>query len=178
MLRFGHHIAAASVLLSRITGTLAADQTIEFLYPVDDGLTYHYLDRVDVSFLSNYSAPYLYTWCDPDDVWGAQSDRPDAYNSTTEITLQFTSDVNLECWFNLREYDYDTSSDKGTNSVHWTFDNTTREGGPVGLACSSHRICNAMLTMNHSTRQPWAWPPQRAHRPSRSRPQPPHQGRR
>ncbi|ROV95850.1 hypothetical protein VSDG_05133 [Cytospora chrysosperma] len=134
MLRLRHLTAATSLLLSSITATLASD-TIQFLYPADSGLTYHYLDRVDVSYESNYSAPYLYTWCVlDDDIQGAQSDRPDAYNATTEITLQFTSDVDdLECWFNLREADVDSSDELGTNSAHWTYVNTTREGGPATL---------------------------------------------
>ncbi|KUI70180.1 hypothetical protein VM1G_05680 [Cytospora mali] len=130
MLQLCHLTAAASVLLAGIWGTLA-DDSVQFLYPVDTGLIFHYLDRIDVSYQSNYSAPYLFTWCDPDDVQGAQSDRPDAYNATTEITLQFTSDGDLDCWFNLRETD--STDDQGINSVQWTFVNTTREGGPATL---------------------------------------------
>lgn len=148
MLRLRHLTAATFLLLSSITATLAGD-TIQFLYPADSGLTYHYLDRVDVSYESNYSAPYLYTWCVlDDDVQGAQSDRPDAYNATTEITLQFTSDVDdLECWFNLREADVDSSDELGTNSAHWTYVNTTREGGPVsGRQHSAATVCDAILT--------------------------------
>lgn len=147
MLRLRYLTAAAALLLlSRIPGAYA-DDTIKFLYPVDKELTYYYLDRIDVSYDTNYSAPYLYTWCDvDDDVEGVQSDRPDAYNATTEITLQFTSEINdLVCWFNLRDADVDTSSDAGANSAHWTYVNTTREGGPVcGTLPSSRTMrCNA-----------------------------------
>lgn len=152
MLRLRHLTAAASVLLSTISGALA-DDTIQFLYPVDTGLTYYYLDRIDVSYDTNYSAPYLYTWCLLDaNVDEAQSDRPDAYNATSEITLQFTSEIDdLECWFNLRDADISSSGEPGTNSVHWTYVNTTREGGPVGGThpLSSMR-CNADLVPSNS----------------------------
>lgn len=155
MLRLGHLTAVASVLLLRLPGTLA-DSTIQFLYPVDTGLTYYYLDRIDVSYDSNYSAPYLYTWCDLDgSATEAQSDRPDGYNATTEITLQFTTDVNdLDCWFNLRDIDLASSGAAGTNSKHWTYVNTTRDGGPVGdtHAPFSSMRCNAdHVTVKQST---------------------------
>ncbi|KUI55815.1 hypothetical protein VP1G_03165 [Cytospora mali] len=137
MLQLRHLTAAASVLLAGIMGTLA-DDPVQFLYPVDTGLIFHYLDRIDVSYQSNYSAPYLFTWCDPDDVQGAQSDRPDAYNATTEITLQFTSNAGLTHYscddeypgFNSdRQYDSDDNSDSFRSTIHQWFVNRGK-GGP------------------------------------------------
>lgn len=147
MLRLRHITAAASVLLSRIPGALA-DDTVQFLYPVDDGLTYYYLDRIDVSYNTNYSEPFLYTWCVLDgNVNEAQSDRPDAYNATTEITLEFPSETNnLVCWFNLRGVDVDSSGEVGTNSAAWTYVNVTREGGPVG---GTHPLSSMRCNADH-----------------------------
>lgn len=155
MLRLSHYIAAASVLLSRITSVLG--DPIEFLYPVDEGGYFHYLDRVDVSYLSNYSEPYLYVWCEPLDVTLAQSDRPDGFNATAEVTLQFSTTGSLECWFNLREDSADDNSDdKGLNSVHWTFYPNERANGVVSLTV--HEVCGVMrcnANIESSNSQPW-----------------------
>lgn len=123
-------ITTLLLALCSIRGTLA-DDPLRFLYPDKEGLEFHYLDRIDVSYLSNFSAPFLFTWCGQGNAQQAQQDRPDAGNATTQITLQFTSDGNLDCWFNLRIHDLGDSSPLGANSPGFTYVYTTRQGGPV-----------------------------------------------
>lgn len=121
---------ALLLVLCSIRGALA-DDPLRFLYPDKEGLEYHYLDRIDVSYESNFSAPFLFTWCGQGNPQQAQQDRPDADNATTQITLQFTSDGNLDCWFNLRIHDLGDSNPLGFNSPAFTYVHTTRQGGPV-----------------------------------------------
>lgn len=122
--------AALLLIPCTIRGALA-DDPLRFLYPDDKGLDFHYLDRIDVSYESNFSAPFLFTWCGQGNAQEAQQDRPDGGNATTQITLQFTADANLDCWFNLRIHDLGDSSPLGFNSPAWTYIPTTRQGGPV-----------------------------------------------
>ncbi|KKY31574.1 hypothetical protein UCDDA912_g08495 [Diaporthe ampelina] len=123
--------ATALLLVLCSTRCALADDPIRFLYPDEQGLEFHYLDRVDVSYESNFSAPFLFTWCGQGNAKQKQKDRPDAGNATTQITLQFTSDEDLECWFNLRIHDLGDSSPLGANSPAFTYVHTTRQGGPV-----------------------------------------------
>lgn len=113
----------------------AADNPIRFLYPDEQGLEFHYLDRIDVAYESNFSAPYLYIWCGQGNAKQKQMDRPDGGNATTEITLKFEANQDLEndCWFNLRINDLSDSSPLGANSPAFTYLHTTRQGGPVCL---------------------------------------------
>lgn len=121
---------ALLLLLCSGRGTLA-DDPIRFLYPDKQGLEFHYLDRIDVSYESNFSAPFLFTWCNPGNAQEAQQDRPDAGNATTQITLQFESDSDLQCWFNIRIHDLGDSSPLGANSPSFSYVHNTRQGGPV-----------------------------------------------
>lgn len=121
---------ALLLVFCSISGALA-DDPLQFLYPDKEGLEFHYLDRIDVSYESNFSAPFLFTWCGQGNAQEAQQDRPDGGNATTQITLQFTSDGNLDCWFNLRIHDLGDSSPLGFNSPSFTYVYTTRKGGPV-----------------------------------------------
>ncbi|KAI7784573.1 hypothetical protein LA080_009810 [Diaporthe eres] len=125
-------ITALLLVFCSISGALA-DDPLQFLYPDEDGLEFHYLDRIDVSYESNFSAPFLFTWCGQGNAQEAQQDRPDGGNATTQITLQFTSDGNLDCWFNLRIHDLGDSSSLSFNSPSFTYVYTTRKGGPATL---------------------------------------------
>lgn len=40
----------------------SADDSLRFLYPLG-GLTFYYMNTLVVQYESNYSSPYLYTWC-------------------------------------------------------------------------------------------------------------------
>lgn len=134
MSRLCQFTTTALLLIFCSTRCALADDPIRFLYPDEQGLEFHYLDRIDVSYESNFSAPFLFTWCAPGTTQ-IQQDRPDAGNATTQITLQFDSDDDLQCWFNLRIHDLGDSSPLGTNSPGFTYLHTTRQGGPVS-SCS------------------------------------------
>lgn len=110
-----------------------ADDPIRILYPDEKGLEFHYLDRIDVSYESNFTAPYLYIWCGQGSAKQKQMDRPDGGNATTEITLKFEADQDLanDCWFNLRIHDLADSSPLGANSPAFTYLHASRQGGPV-----------------------------------------------
>lgn len=124
-----------TALLLALCGTRCAlaDDPIRFLYPDKEGLEFHYLDRIDVSYQSNFSAPYLYIWCGQGNAKQKQMDRPDAGNATTEITLKFESDEDLQndCWFNLRIHNLTDPSPLGANSPAFTYLHASRDGGPV-----------------------------------------------
>ncbi|KAG8162631.1 hypothetical protein KVR01_007109 [Diaporthe batatas] len=136
--------AAAALLLALcglvIQGAMAGDKDpIRFLYPAEEGLEFHYLDRVDVSYLSNFTEPYLYIWCGQGNAKQKQVDRPNGGNATTEITLQFEADQDLEddCWFNIRIHDLSSSVQQGNNSKAFTYLHTAREGGPATMGLPS-----------------------------------------
>lgn len=124
-----------TALLLAVCGVRSAlaDDPIRFLYPDEKGLEFHYLDRIDVSYESNFTAPYLYIWCGQGNAKQKQMDRPDGGNATTEITLKFEADQDLDndCWFNLRIHDLSDSSPLGANSPAFTYLHASRQGGPV-----------------------------------------------
>ena len=133
MSRLCQSTTAALLFVSCCTTGVLADDPIQFLYPDEKGLEFHYLDRIDVSYESNFSAPFLFTWCGQGNAKLAQQDRPDGGNATSQITLQFTSDQDLDndCWFNLRIHDLGDASPLGANSPAFTYLHATRDGGPV-----------------------------------------------
>jgi hypothetical protein len=133
MSRLCQFTATALLLLLFGSRGALADDPIRFLYPDEEGLEFHYLDRVDVSYESNFSAPYLYIWCGQGNAKQKQMERPDAGNATTQITLKFESDEDLQndCWFNIRIGNLSNPSPLGANSPAFTYLHASRAGGPV-----------------------------------------------
>lgn len=127
--------SALLLALCGVKGIFAADNPIRFLYPDEKGLEFHYLDRIDVSYETNFSAPYLYIWCGQGNAGQRQMDRPDGGNATTQITLTFESDRDLQndCWFNIRSNAVGESSPQGANSPAFTYLHAARKGDPVSI---------------------------------------------
>lgn len=50
-------------LLAGITGGNSAAQPIRVLYPDTDGLAFYAKDVINVPYETNFTEPYLYTWC-------------------------------------------------------------------------------------------------------------------
>ncbi|KAI1497860.1 hypothetical protein F5X99DRAFT_351216 [Biscogniauxia marginata] len=75
---------------------------VTWQYPTE-GLTFYYLDTVQVTYTSNFSGPFLYTFC-LDDVGNTipkKLDEVTPYNGTVPTVLDWT-DASSACWFNLR----------------------------------------------------------------------------
>ncbi|POS81384.1 hypothetical protein DHEL01_v200218 [Diaporthe helianthi] len=151
MSRLGQLITTTTTaLLLALNGEkmVLADDPIRFLYPDKRGLEFHYLDRIDVSYESNFSAPYLYIWCGNGNARQKQTDRPNGGNATTEITLKFERDQDLvnDCWFNLRPYDLSSSTPLGVNSLGFTYLHASRQGGPATLGLPSATAATSIST--------------------------------
>lgn len=72
---------------------------VEFLYP-QPGLTFYYLDTVNVTYTSNFSNPTLFAWCgqaSPAQKFEATAPK---HNGSVLVLLDFSSSD--PCWFDLR----------------------------------------------------------------------------
>ena len=49
--------------LAGITGANSAAQPIRILYPDKDGILFYPMDVANVPYKTNFTEPYLYTWC-------------------------------------------------------------------------------------------------------------------
>ncbi|KAI0596797.1 hypothetical protein F4775DRAFT_562800 [Biscogniauxia sp. FL1348] len=86
-----------------VYGTTAENTNgVTWQYPTS-GLTFYYLDTVQVTYTSNFSDPNLYTFCSDGNGGTIQKKLAAAtpYNGTTPTVLDFT-DASSACWFNLR----------------------------------------------------------------------------
>lgn len=51
------------LLASWVCGQGAFGFENKFLFPVDDGLTFYYMNTIEVKYQSNFTNPTLYTFC-------------------------------------------------------------------------------------------------------------------
>ncbi|KAI1339774.1 hypothetical protein F5Y15DRAFT_69001 [Xylariaceae sp. FL0016] len=128
-------------LLSMLAGLASSQNTFaKFTFPVDDGLTFNYLDTIEVGYESDFTLPVLYTFCYPansDDIFTPRTDFPGSNNNTAPTLLNFTTGV--DCWFNLRPDKVDDNH-VGVNGPKWRFVSTQNEIatiGPDSLSTSS-----------------------------------------
>ncbi|TPX10355.1 uncharacterized protein E0L32_008760 [Thyridium curvatum] len=108
----------------------ADDHGVVFLYP-PKGLTFHYLDTVNVQYTSPFDKPTLLTFCDGG---GRQvyKDPVPQYNATYPVLLNFTSDT--VCWFDLRP---GQEPGHGANSPSFTLLSNQRVQTTLGLSIST-----------------------------------------
>ncbi|KAJ1327004.1 cell wall integrity and stress response component [Microdochium nivale] len=127
---FGLAVASLAVL------ALGDGFESNFLFPagVDNSLTFHYLDTIEVSWVSNYTEPKLWLFCrrPNDSEPRSQLTKSVAeFNGTQGIKLDFQGMSG--CWFNLRSKD----EKLGINGINWKYDNTEGDQATLGLSASS-----------------------------------------
>ncbi|KAH7035843.1 uncharacterized protein B0I36DRAFT_97279 [Microdochium trichocladiopsis] len=115
------------------------------------GKTFHYLDTLEVAWISNYTAPTLWLFCrkkDDDTIFTHYRELAPGGNATREVTLQF-KDMD-HCWLNLR-----SEGEKwGINGVGWQFDNSARGQTTIGLGSSSSTSSAAVPSQTSSSQTP------------------------
>ncbi|KAJ0109421.1 hypothetical protein J7T55_000346 [Diaporthe amygdali] len=100
-------------LLAGITGGNSAAQPIRVLYPDTDGLAFYAKDVINVPYETNFTEPYLYTWCVQGNASQAQEPtRPPGGNGTAQVVLDFT-----DTKVNLRNLFYDHTRDDPSNII-------------------------------------------------------------
>ncbi|OIW33018.1 hypothetical protein CONLIGDRAFT_556141, partial [Coniochaeta ligniaria NRRL 30616] len=72
---------------------------VEFLYP-QPGLTFYYLDTINVTYTSNFSNPTLIAWCGSGSP--AQKFETSAPNLNASVLVLINFSSSDPCWFNLR----------------------------------------------------------------------------
>ncbi|KAJ0123158.1 cytochrome-1 [Diaporthe amygdali] len=119
---------------------------VEFLFPTQ-GATLHYNDYVQVQYTSEFSAPFLYTFCRAasGSVSQKQSQGVGGYNSTALLKLSWTGS-DTPCWFNLKP-SAGAAVGKGANSDNWQFDVSERAATTVVLGSSATATATASPTI-------------------------------
>ncbi|KAH8902584.1 hypothetical protein BR93DRAFT_868656, partial [Coniochaeta sp. PMI_546] len=90
----------------------AAKCGVEFLYP-QPGLTFYYLDTINVTYTSNFTNPTLFAWCGQGSPAQKFETSAPKFNGSVLVLLDFSSSD--PCWFDLRP---DTPA-CGDNSPHF-----------------------------------------------------------
>lgn len=141
-----------AVLLSSQPSAAADDNHgVTFLFPTE-GLTFYYLDTINVTYLSDFPHPNLYTFCDGGSRYSKSRPMPPAmptfgprlnsptpppvrstpsapYNGSTLVLLNFTSST--PCYFNLRP---GTVAGQGANGASFVLVDGQRSLTTVGLS--------------------------------------------
>ncbi|KAL3427191.1 hypothetical protein PVAG01_00700 [Phlyctema vagabunda] len=134
-----------SLITIAVTGVQAQNgrNGVTFLYPTA-GLTFYHLDTIEVSYISPFPNPLLYTFCNS----GRRQIRVqevEPFNATALAYLNFTSAT--PCYFNLRP---NTSVGFGANGEPFTLINTERSPTTLGLSSTSS-ASTATSTSNPSS---------------------------
>ncbi|KAI5923567.1 hypothetical protein F4810DRAFT_199198 [Camillea tinctor] len=116
---------------------------VTWQYPTR-GLTFYYLDTVQVTYTSNFSDPNLYTFCSDENGNTVQKKLAAAtpYNGTAPTILDFT-DASSACWFNLRP---GYAAILGSNSDVFEFRIGQRSQTTLGPDSSSSATATATST--------------------------------
>ncbi|KAH8678275.1 hypothetical protein BX600DRAFT_493572 [Xylariales sp. PMI_506] len=125
-------------------GVFAASNGVTFLFPTE-GLTLYYLDTINVTYESDFSAPNLYTFCDSGNDF-IRSTAAAPYNGSTLVLLNFTSST--PCYFDLRP---GTAAGQGANSDSFTLVNSQRGALTVGLSTTQSPTSTTSTTASTST---------------------------
>ncbi|KAK4675047.1 hypothetical protein QC764_501800 [Podospora pseudoanserina] len=123
--------AATILLLSAASGLFVSAQSdgpsqfSSFLYPVqdDDSETYHFMDTVNVQYISSFTRGTLWTFCKPGIGETQFIQEAPGFNATVPVLLNLTSAT--PCWFNLRSPD----EKYGANSQTFNVIGQERKGG-------------------------------------------------
>ncbi|ROW13781.1 hypothetical protein VPNG_03507 [Cytospora leucostoma] len=89
---------------------------VQFLFPTQ-GAALHYDDYVQVQYTSNFSAPWLFTFCEAADggaVNEKQHQGVGGFNSTAVVKLDWPG-ADTPCWFDLKP-DSSAADGSGANT--------------------------------------------------------------
>ncbi|KAK9778390.1 hypothetical protein SCAR479_04792 [Seiridium cardinale] len=113
-------------LLAHVARGQQVDGNNEILYPDATGLTYSYLDTLDVALTTDYDTPYLYLYC-----WDASGDRqeiiyysPSAVEGNLQVPVKLQSNTQYTgttCWFNLLDAQSGSNTTGGATSPEFSY---------------------------------------------------------
>ncbi|KAK9417785.1 hypothetical protein SUNI508_01542 [Seiridium unicorne] len=122
----GTALVLTAGLLARVARGQQVDGNNEILYPDATGLTYNYLDTLDVALTTNYDTPYLYLYC-----WDASGDRqeiiyysPSAVEGSSQVPVKLQSNTQYTgttCWFNLLDAQSGSNTTGGATSPEFSY---------------------------------------------------------
>ncbi|KUI52544.1 hypothetical protein VP1G_10471 [Cytospora mali] len=137
---FPNHPATTAILLLGLFSALSTAMTpsngVQFLFPTH-GAELHYNDYVEVQYISNFTAPWLFAFCNDVDghISPKQSQGVGGFNNTATVKLNW-SGSDTPCWFDLKPNSSATVG-AGANSDQWSFDVSQRAATTVGLTATS-----------------------------------------
>ncbi|KAG8163057.1 hypothetical protein KVR01_007535 [Diaporthe batatas] len=130
------HLLPLLLFLAGISGGNGAAQPLRFLYPDRDDLEFLPGDVINLSYETNFTEPYLITWCRPGNVSRLEDTiRVPAGNDSFPVTLSSAEYGDTRCWFDIEESEDRQGLNK--NSPAFNYVNDTRSSGPRTFGLSS-----------------------------------------
>ncbi|KAH8660337.1 hypothetical protein BX600DRAFT_513949 [Xylariales sp. PMI_506] len=150
--------ALAGFFLADSIHAQLVDGDNKILYPSATGLTFNYLDTVDVALTTDYTTPYLYLFCwdDNDALQNIVYYTPAAGTSVTAVQLQSDTEyTGTTCWFNLLDAESGSNTTAGATSPEFTY--VKQEGSDAtyslsGLTASTSAASSASTAIATTTK--------------------------
>ncbi|KAK6069143.1 transmembrane alpha-helix domain-containing protein [Seiridium cupressi] len=151
----GTALVLTAGLLARVARGQQVDGNNEILYPDATGLTYNYLDTLDVALTTDYDTPYLYLYC-----WDASGDRqeiiyysPSAVEGSSQVPVKLQSNTQYTgttCWFNLLDAQSGSNTTGGATSPEFS-ETFSLSSTPSSTATSSASVTSSTATTTSTT---------------------------